>query len=331
LFSAFRTLAAGKSVTEATASDKAAAARSYTKAMIAFDKNQLEEALGGFRESYGQVKSPNSHFMIARALARLGRNAEAYDELSGTITEADGLGEKYADTVHAAYAKLDEIKPRVGFVVVTLANAPKGTSVSVGDAPIDEARLGKPVPVLPGDTKVSATPPGKPRRTQTVHVEAGGTGTVNLDFTAPAPGTKPPEPIYHAPYRLELEAEVVGETLAAPYPVTRGAGAGIRGSFPVVDRGVLGNMDNFALSTGLDWIGTSTDPHFWVPFELQWNLWLTKEFSLRFEPGFALMFGAGTRVEPSLYAGARYRIWRQLYVQGRVGIPVAAIGVSMLF
>ncbi|HEX4340509.1 MAG TPA: hypothetical protein VH062_31590 [Polyangiaceae bacterium] len=331
LFASVRSFAAGKAVTDATPADKAAAAKAYSKGMVAFDKNQLEDALTGFRESYAQVKSPNSHFMVARTLARLGRNAEAYDELNGTIAEADGLGAKYADTVHAAYAKLDEIKPRVGFVVVTVVNAPKGTSIMVGDEPVDAPRLGKPIAVLPGDTQISASEPGKPKRIEKVHVDPGGTQSVKLDLSTPDPAIKPPEPVYHPPYRVELEADVVGETLAPPYPVTRGAGAGIRGSFPVVDRGVLGNMDNFALSAGLDWIGSSTDPHFFIPFELQWNLWLTQEFSLRFEPGVALMFGAGTRVVPSLYAGARYRIWRQLYVQGRVGIPVATIGVSMLF
>jgi len=321
---------AGKTVTDATAAEKAAAARTYTKAMTAFDKNQLEDALKGFRESYAQVQSPNSHFMIARTLARLGRNAEAYEELNGTIAEADGLGNKYEDTVHAAYAKLDEIKPRIGFLVVTLANAPKGTAVAIGDEPVDEKRLGKPVAVLPGDMAVTAAPPGKPKRSEKVHVEAGQTENVKLDLTAPEKGAPPPERVWHAHYRVELEAEVVGETLAPPYPVTRGAGAGVRAAFPVVDRGVLGNQDNFALSTGVDWIGTSTDPHFWVPFELQWNIWLTDDLSLRLEPGAAVLFGAGTRVAPSFYAGARYHIWKQLYVQGRVGIPVAAIGVSLL-
>jgi hypothetical protein len=330
LFVAARGMAAGKSVTEANAAEKRAAAQKYTAAMTAFDKDDLEKALKGFQDSYGIVKSPNSHFMIARTLARLGRNAEAYDELNSVIAEADGLGEKYADTVHAAYSKLDEIKPRVGLLVVTLDNAPKGTTVTVGDEPFDLARLGKPVPVLPGETAVTAAPPGKPKRTGKVRVEAGATASLKLDLATPVPGTPPPEPVNHAPYKVELEAEVVGETLAPPAGATRGAGAGVRASFPVTATGVLGAMDNLALATGLDWIGTSTDPHFYVPAQLQWNIWLTDRISLRFEPGAALLFGAGTRVTPSLYAGARYRIWKNLYVHGRVGIPVATIGASLL-
>jgi hypothetical protein len=325
-----RVVATGKSVSEATAAEKKAAADTYKSAMTAFDKNELEAALKGFRESYDQVKSPNSRFMIARTLARLGRNAEAYDEMNGVIADAGELGDKYEDTVHAAYAKLEEIKPRIGFVVVTVEHGPKETTVMVGEDKLDPAKMGKPVAVLPGDTVVTVSAPGKEKRTQTVHVEAGATGEANFDLATRDPAKPPPEHVYHGPYRVELEASAVGETLAPPYPVTRGAGAGVRAAFPVVDRGVLGNMDNFALSTGLDWIGTSTDPHFFIPAQLQWNLWLTEEFSLRFEPGAAVMFGAGsTKVVPSLFVGARYQIYKSLYVHGRVGIPIAGIGLSL--
>src|SRR5262249_37396043 len=157
----------------------------------------LEPALQGFRDSYAIVKSPNSHFMIARTLARLGRNDEAYDELNAVIAEADGLGAKYEDTVHAAYAKLDEIKPRIGFIVVTLENAPKGTTVTLGDQPLDPARLGKPVAVLPGETAVHALPPGKPKRTEKVTVAATTTENVNFNLAVPPKGTPPPQPTYH--------------------------------------------------------------------------------------------------------------------------------------
>ena len=333
LFWAARAAAEGKSVNEATAAEKNAAAASYRQAMTAFDKNDFEAALKGFRESYEKVKSPNSRFMIARTLARLGRNAEAYEELNGVIADAGELGSKYEDTVHAAYAKLDEIKPRIGFVVVTIEHAPKDTTVVVGEDKVPLDRLRKPVAVLPGDTEITVTAPGKTKRTKKVHVNAEATEEVKFDLATagpPEPGKPPPEHVYHAPYRVELEASVVGETLAPPYPITRGAGAGLRAAFPVVDEGVLGTMDNFALSVGVDWIGTSTDPHFYIPAQFQWNIWLTDEFSLRLEPGAAVMLEAGpVKVVPSLLAGVRYKIWKNLLVQGRVGIPIAGIGLSL--
>jgi hypothetical protein len=323
-------LAAGKPVDEATAADKKNAAAAYTRAMSDFDKERLEPALQGFRDSYNIVQSPNSHFMIARTLVRLGRNDEAYDELNAVIKEADGLGEKYADTVHAAYSKLDEIKPRIGFVVVTLVNAPKGTTVKLGDQPLDPDRIGKPVAVLPGETVVYAFPPERKKYTEKVTIAGGATESVSFDLAVPPKDAPPPEKIYHAAYRVELEGEAVGESLAPPDPVTRGAGAGVRASFVVVPTAVLGTRDNLALSTGFEWIGTSTDPHFWVPFELQWNVWLSEAFSLRFEPGAAVMFGAGTRVAPSLYAGLEWHFAKRWSLVGRAGIPVCTVGLSLM-
>ena len=79
---------ASKEVAAATPAEKSEASNLYAAAMADFEKDALDNALKGFRDSYGVVKSPNSHFMIARTLARLGRNVEAYEELEATIAES---------------------------------------------------------------------------------------------------------------------------------------------------------------------------------------------------------------------------------------------------
>ncbi|HEX7672233.1 MAG TPA: hypothetical protein VF395_21705, partial [Polyangiaceae bacterium] len=152
--------AGSKSVDEATAQEKKEAGATYANALADFDKNRFDEALAGFRESYGHVRSPNSHFMIARTLAKLGRNAEAYTELDAVITEADALGERYSDTTHAAREKREEIRPRVALITINVAHAKKGTMYSVAGDVVDPDRLGKPMALLPGETKVVVTPPG---------------------------------------------------------------------------------------------------------------------------------------------------------------------------
>ena len=159
--------AAGKSVDEATAAEKSEAGNRYSAAMADFERNEFEKALAGFRESHGIVRSPNSRFMIARTLAKLGRNAEAYTELDAVIADASALGERYSDTVTAAFAKKEEIRPRVGLVTVTLAGAPKNTRVLVGDEELPADRVGKPVAVLPGESVVTAITPDGKRRTTT--------------------------------------------------------------------------------------------------------------------------------------------------------------------
>jgi hypothetical protein len=332
LLGASDALAAGKSVAEATPAEAAEAGNLYAAAMADFEKNDLEKALVGFRESYAQVKSPNSHFMIARTLARLGRNTEGYAELEAVIVEADTLGDRYAETATAARAKRDEIRPRIGFLTVTIAHAPKGTKILVGDEPLAPAALGKPMPVLPGDATVTAVSPDGARHPQTTNIAPGASATIEIaiDLATKTPAQVAPEPNYHPKYHVELEGHFVGETQAPPGNATRGAGAGGRLAVEILRTGLLGSTDSIALAAGADWIGTSTDPHIWIPAVLQWNLWLTPEFSLRFEPGAAMMVGAGTYWSPALFAGARYRVFRSIHVTGRVGIPGATIGASLV-
>src|SRR5262245_7303945 len=122
-----------KTSDSASEDDKRRAQDAYDGAMKSFDQDDYESALRGFQSSYQAVKSPNSHFMIARSLARLGRNVEAYKELSAVIAECEAKGSRYSDTEQAAYAKRDEVKPRIGLLTVTQGNAPKGTQILVGE------------------------------------------------------------------------------------------------------------------------------------------------------------------------------------------------------
>jgi hypothetical protein len=330
LFAAPKALAEGKSVDEASPTERKEAGAVYANAMADFDKDDLEKALAGFRDSYHHVRSPNSHFMIARTLARLGRNAEAYSELDAVIAEADALGTRYADTSRAAAEKREQIRPRVALLTVHVTHAPKGTTYAMGGDPLDAERLGKPISVLPGETKVVVTPPGGAPQTWTKTVQAGDSGTLEIDL---APGEKAAAAAAastHTQYLVEVEAHVVGETLDPPGPATRGAGAGGRLSLELSKTGVLDAGDSLALTAGGDWIGTGVHRHVWIPLVLQWNIWLLPKFSLFFEPGVALMVGAGTHGSPALDVGVRYQVWRKLSVVGRVGIPGATIGVSML-
>lgn len=329
VFAAASAHAGSKSVDEATALEKKEAGSTYANAMADFDKSVFDKALAGFRESYGHVRSPNSHFMIARTLAKLGRNAEAYTELDAVIAEAEALGDRYADTAHAAREKREEIRPRVALITVNVAHASKGTTYSVAGDVVDPDRLGKPIAVLPGETKVLVTPPGGAEQSFTKNIQAGESGTLDVDLT-PSAAAGANEVSYHPKYHLEIEPHVVGETLEPPGTATRGAGAGGHLSLEISRTGLIGAEDSVALTAGGDWIGTSTDPHVWVPLGIQWNVWVLKDLSIFFEPGVALMFGAGTHGRPALDVGLRYHVWKKLSVVGRVGVPVATIGASWL-
>lgn len=327
----------------ASEGDKRRAQELYDAAMKSFDQDDYENALRGFQDSYKAVKSPNSHFMIARSLARLGRNVEAYKELTAVIDECDARGSRYADTEHAAYAKRDEVKPRIGMLTVTMGNAPKGTQVVVGEDKLAAGDIGKPYPVLPGDTKVVAITPDGRKHTQTVTLRTGTSETVDLDI----PGekkkeTKASEPAFdetaYTKYHVELDLHVAGETVPPNDTDSRGAGPGARLYFNIVPRGFIDELtDNFALGLGVDSSLTSKHPdgtsskHILIPLTVQWNFWLSEHFALFLEPGVSVVLGAGTHVQPAIYAGARYALGSSIAVTVKAGIPDVTGGVAFLF
>jgi hypothetical protein len=324
--------------------DKQRAQQLYDGAMKAFDQDDYDGALRGFQSSYEAVKSPNSHFMIARSLARLGRNVEAYKELTLVIDECDARGERYADTKHAAYAKRQEVTPRIGLLTVTQGNAPKGTHVSLGDEKVAPSDIGKPLPVLPGETKVVALTPDGKTHTQKVTLLAGATADVALDIPNEKKHVEVKEPPFnetdYRTYSAALELHAAGETVPPSDIDSRGAGVGARLYVNILPRGLFpGVVDSFAVGAGADFILTSTRAeeaggprkHVLVPVTAQWNLWFVDNFALFFEPGVNMVFGAGTHVQPAIYVGGRYVLGSSVGIVLRAGIPDVTLGLGLLF
>jgi hypothetical protein len=282
--------------------------------------------------------------MIARSLARLGRNVEAYKELTAVIDECDARGERYADTKQAAYAKRQEVTPRIGLLTVTKGNAPKGTQVSLGDEKVAPSELGKPIAVLPGETKVVAVTPDGKKHTQKVTLRAGTTADVAIDIPTEKKHVEAKETpfneIDHPVHKVALELHGAGETVPPSDVDSRGAGVGARLYVNVLPRGLFdGVNDSFAVGAGADWILSSTRveseggprKHVLVPVTVQWNLWLVDNFALFFEPGVNMVFGAGTHVQPAIYVGGRYVLGSSVAIVARAGIPDVTLGLGLLF
>jgi hypothetical protein len=322
----------GRSVDAASTEDKDAAQDAFKRGMEYFDRDDYEAALKEFRASYDRVKSPNSHFMVARTMARQGNNADAYTELLAVIEESEALGARYKDTTTAAREKLAEVRSRIGLLTVKVGRTPKGTRVLLGEEPLPAAKVGKAIPVLPGDTTVTAVTPDGKRHPQTVTLHAGDEKTVTVEVVPPPPAEKSfVEKDEHTRYLLELEAHFVGETVTPNDHTGRGAGVGARVNVEILRKGLISGVnDSVGLGTGVDWLGTRGS-HFLVPLVATWNFWLIPELSVFVEPGANLLLGAGTQVKPTVYVGARVRVWRRLNVTARVGLPDATLGASWLF
>jgi hypothetical protein len=233
--------AAGVPVDMANDEQKQQAQAKFIEGREALEGNQLDAALAGFRASYDVVASPNAHLMIGHTLAAMGKHMEAWEELKATRAEAEqavAVDEKYRSTIDGANAKMDEIRPNLGFVTVRVDGmAPPGSSLTVNGKTIPESEWGGEVVVAPGAVNVVLTTPSgsEPREVQ---VAPGG----NAEVAVPVPSgdmTPPPEGEGSG-----FEAEADGEGLFADTSGIRiasyvSAGVGVVG---MVAFAVLGSM-----------------------------------------------------------------------------------------
>lgn len=174
------------------------ARKMFKEAQEHFDGARYDQALELARKAFQATGSPNARLYVARALRGLGRFDEAYEEMSLTLDDATekAKGEdKYVATRDAAAAELALLKQKVGRVIVAVVDAPTDLAVSLNGKPLEAARVGQPVAVLPGDSLVSVEASGFKRYERTIQVTAGNTMTVAvrlLEESADAPPSVPP-------------------------------------------------------------------------------------------------------------------------------------------
>jgi len=176
----------GAAVDAATDEQKQGATEAFLAAKEHFDAGRFEDALTGFRASFEIVASPNSTLMAARSLAGLGRNVEAYREAERAKKQAEPLAasnEKYVATSEAAQGEMNDLRAKIGFVTVNVAEPEPGATMSVGGEPVDAADWGTPIAVEPGTVTVMVSG----RDPQTVDVMPGGDASVSIEAAAPPP------------------------------------------------------------------------------------------------------------------------------------------------
>jgi hypothetical protein len=230
-FPAASAWAEGAAVDVATPDQKASAQAHFEKAIKYFEKEKYDDALGEFQASYGDVASPNAHYMVARCLDKVGRSVEAYNALATIDKEAKGI-EKYAQTVKQSSELRAELAKKIGILVVTVTGATTGVvSASVGGAPVP---LGESWGVTPGRVEVIALLDGKAVKSEKGAVAVGETRRFTLDVapvpvTPSGPGPQPQPPLVIPPIET-------GPTVVPSGPKATGfyIGAGVLGAAAVV-------------------------------------------------------------------------------------------------
>jgi hypothetical protein len=322
--------AAGASVESATAEQKATAQKQYGEALEHYEAERYDEALKGFRASYATVESPNSRLMAAQCLARLGKNAEAYQEFEETAKQAERLAAskaEYAETATSAREQQNELKPKLGFVKVKTEGAPAGSSVTVNGRPV---ATGADTVVEPGSTRVVLTSPEGETAQSTVTVDPGETEEVALTIKRdPPPFLR--RPGQHPAYFVELEAHLAFTAFDPPGEARPGAGPGARVSLDLLDNGPIATLNNtLGVSAGVDYIAVGGGSHVFIPVLVQYNLWLAERVGVFIEPGIGIIVRDGTFVRPAAYGGMRYMLSDGFALTARLGWPGFTVGASLL-
>jgi len=161
----------------------------------------------------------------------------------------------------------------------------------------------------------------------------------------------------HPRYVFEAEPHVVLGFIEPPgYASGTGFGLGFRGSIPIVRNGFIPNINNsVAIGFGMDFahygrgdycVNGGRQPcdrrradsfnEFYFPVVMQWNFFLSRNWSVFGEPGVALNLHAwdGPRtldVDPFIFfIGGRYHFSDKVTLTMRIGYPAFSVGCSFL-
>ena len=163
----------------------------------------------------------------------------------------------------------------------------------------------------------------------------------------------------HSRYAFEAEPHLLLGLINPPGPASgTGFGLGFRGTVKLVDNGFVPTINNsIGIGFGADWVHyggggqvcvTDSGPsgvrtcansdavsELWFPVVMQWNFFLSRQWSVFGEPGLAFRYQSvpGFRdltVDPQLYLGGRWHFSDQMALTMRLGYPTFSVGVSFM-
>jgi hypothetical protein len=163
-------------------------------------------------------------------------------------------------------------------------------------------------------------------------------------------------------YRFEAEPHLLAGVIDPPgWAGGDGFGLGFRGTVEVARNAFVPKINNsVGIGFGADWVhypygdyrgrctAWTSDPagtrvctevdgahnreYLYLPVVLQWNFWLSRQWSVFAEPGFSPYFHGGhLDFDPFVfYAGGRFQFADRVTLTMRIGYPTFSFGVSFL-
>ena len=140
------------------------------------------------------------------------------------------------------------------------------------------------------------------------------------------------QPGVHPDYHFEAEPHFMFGLDPPGGKAGRGFGPGFRGTIELVDNGFITSINNtIGIGFGFDWIAFSHKAtSVWVPIVMQWNFWLSDNWSVFGEPGFGFYLGNATGVRGVGAVGVRLHFNDTIALTLRAGYPAFSAGLSFL-
>ncbi len=164
----------------------------------------------------------------------------------------------------------------------------------------------------------------------------------------------------HPRYFFEAEPHLLIAALNPPGPAHDvGLGVGFRGTIQLLDRGFIKHInDSVGIGIGFDWLhyahgefhctktilgGPNNQPqcyshtyssvsYFYIPVVMQWNFWLSRNWSVFGEPGaaFRIVSPGTNHFDPVVDVGGRWHFADTVTLTLRAGYPDFSVGLSFL-
>jgi len=165
----------------------------------------------------------------------------------------------------------------------------------------------------------------------------------------------------HPNYDFEAEPHALLGFIDPPGPGHgNGFGFGFRGTFELVDNGFVETINNtIGIGFGADYVHYSLGrsrcvealpgqpcvregdeyavENLWFPIVMQWNFFLSRNWSVFGEPGGAIRYESSEgddselKIEPlQMYVGGRYHFAEAMTLTMRLGYPTFSVGLSFL-
>jgi hypothetical protein len=156
---------------------------------------KFADALDRFQRAQQVIQAPTNVLRIAECQAALGKLVESSESYRTVIRWplAGGAPPAFQSAIDQARGELSQVEPRVPRLLVQVT--PSGVaneSLVIDGTAVPGALVGEPIPLDPGDHKVTVMAPGYASPEQPVTLHEHETKTLNVELHVAAAGGAPP-------------------------------------------------------------------------------------------------------------------------------------------